>query len=321
MSTCSSRPVRAFAILLAAIPLFVREAAAQPSAQDQATARALFNDARDLMKAGRYPEACGKLESASRLYESSGLLLNLGDCYERVGRTASAWTEFGAAVTAAERAGRMDDIAEAQRRQTALEPKLSRLVIRVTADVPGMVVRRDGSELARGAWGEAVPVDPGEHVVIAEAVGRGGWTGKATVTNPGITVIVEVPALAPSAAAAAATRSIGTAADEPSSPAPRPYWTGRRVASASLAGVGVLGVAGGGLLGIVAKLNDNSAEVETTNRHADSSSAARLGNLATAVVCAGTALTAAGIVLWLTAPDEQLRVGAAPSGLVVGGSF
>jgi hypothetical protein len=308
------------------MPLPLREAAAQPSAQDQATARALFNEARDLMKAGRYPEACGKLESASRLYEGSGLLLNLGDCYERVGRTASAWTEFGEAVTAAERAGRMDDIAEAQRRQTALEPKLARLVVRVTADAPGMVVRRDGSELARGAWGEAVPVDPGEHVVVAEAAGRTGWTGKTAVTEPGITVIVEVPALAPSPAAQpvaprTAMRSIGTTAVEPSSPGPRLYWTGRRVASASLTGVGVLGVAAGGVLALVAKLNDNSAQVEATNRHADSLSAARLGDLATAVVCAGASLTAAGVVLWLTAPDEQLRVGAAPSGLFVGGSF
>jgi hypothetical protein len=118
-----------------------------------------------------------------------------------------------------------------------------------------------------------------------------------------------------------ATRSIGSRAAEPSPPGSRPYWTGRRVASASLAGVGVLGVAAGGIIGLVAKLDDNSAEVETTNRHADSTSAARLGDLGTAVACAGAALTAAGVILWLTAPDEQLRVGAAPSGLFLGGSF
>jgi hypothetical protein len=278
------------------------------------------------MKAGHYPEACGKFESASRLYEGSGLLLNLGDCYEHVGRTASAWTEFGAAVTAAERAGRSDDVAEAQRRQTALEPKLSRLVIRVTGEARGMVVRRDGSELARGVWGEAVPVDPGEHIVTAEAAGRSGWTGKATVTQPGSTVIVEVPVLAPAPRASpeppsAATGSVVRSGSESPLPGPRQYWTGRRIASASLAGVGVLGVGVGGILGLVAKLNDNSAEVEATNRHADSSSAARLGDLATAVVCAGAAVTAAGIVLWLTAPDEPIRVGAMPSGLVVAGSF
>jgi hypothetical protein len=322
MSTCKTRAVLAFAVLAAAVPSFPEQAAAQPSAQDQATARTLFNEARDLMKAGRYPEACGKLESASRLYEGSGLLLNLGDCYERVGRTASAWTEFGAAFTAAERAGRMDDIAEAQRRQTALERKLSRLVIRITAEAPGMVVRRDGTELARGAWGEAVPVDPGEHTVIAEAAGRTGWTGKANVTEPGSTVVVEVPALAASPTGTPArTRSMDSATGESPLPAPRPYWTGRRIASASLAAVGVLGIGAGGLLGLVAKLDDNSAEVETTNRHADSTSAARLGDAATAVVCAGAALTAAGLVLWLTAPDETIHVGATPAGLFVAGSF
>src|SRR6202040_697588 len=114
------------------------------------TARALFNEARELMKAGQYDEACPKLEAATRLHEGSGLLLNLGDCYEHVGRTASAWTEFGEAASAAERQGRAVDQAEAQKRQAAIEPKLSRLAIRVNKEAPGLVVKRDGSALERG---------------------------------------------------------------------------------------------------------------------------------------------------------------------------
>jgi hypothetical protein len=325
MSTCDVRAGRLVAAMAAAVLLHAGDARAQASAQDQATARALFNEARDLMKVGRYPDACAKLESASELYEGSGLLLNLGDCYEHLGRTASAWTEFSAAVAAAERTGRADDFAEARRRQAAVEPRLSRLVIRVKADVPGLVVRRDGSELARGAWSAAVPVDPGEHRVTAEAPGRRGWTGTAAVSEPG-TVSIDVPELAPTPAPAppppaSPAAQVGAVSGESELPAAPGYWTGRRIASASLAAVGVLGVAAGGVIALVAKGNDDTARGEAANNFADSTSAVNLGNVATVIVGAGAAVAATGLVLWLTAPDASVHVGTTARALFVAGSF
>src|SRR5262245_41405440 len=100
MSTCSLRRstllITTWAVAMSI--LGARPAAAEtPEPQAQAAARALFNEARDLLKSGRYGEACAKLEGAKGLYTSAGILLNLGDCYEKIGRTASAWTEFGEA--------------------------------------------------------------------------------------------------------------------------------------------------------------------------------------------------------------------------------
>ena len=89
---------------LAVVTLAPRMLRAQ--AEDQAAARALFNEGRELLTAGRYAEACPKFEAARKLYASAGILLNLGDCYERLGRTASAWTEFGEAVSLARRTAR-----------------------------------------------------------------------------------------------------------------------------------------------------------------------------------------------------------------------
>jgi hypothetical protein len=340
MSTCDARRRPAVASVVAAAAtawaLFVGESAAHAqSAQDQATARALFNEARQLMKAGRYADACPKLESASRMYEGSGLLLNLGDCYEHLGRTASAWTEFGAAVAAAERARRGNDYAEAQRRQAAVEPKLARLVVRVAHPSPGLVVKRDGSELARGAWGEAIPVDPGEHSVSAEAADRVAWSGTVSVNEPGKTVTLDVPELAPSAAhasAGVAGASVVPTGAESVTPGPaeagfrdvapaRGYWTSRRVASASVTAVGVLALGTAGALALVAKKQDDTAKSEATNNHADSANAVQLGNVATVLCGAGAAVAATGIVLWITAPDAQVHVGAGPSALVAWGSF
>jgi hypothetical protein len=298
-------------------------AAAQSSPQDQATARTLFNEARQLMKDGRYLEACPKLESASVLYVGPGLLLNLGDCYEHLGRTASAWTAFGESVTAAERAGRPEDIDEAHRRQSAVEAKLSRLVVRVQRDARGLVVRRDGADLARALWGEAVPLDPGEHTVTAEAPGLAPWKGSASVLEAGKTVVITVPPLSPAPSAspvdgAQARSGAGADADGAARPA---YWTSRRVASASLAAVGLLAAGTGGALALVAKQHDDAARTETVNRNADSTSAVGLGNTATVVVGAGAVVMATGLVLWLTAPDAPVHVGVLPGGLSLAGAF
>ena len=46
------------------------------------------------MDAGDYTAACPLLERSHSLDPSSGTLLNLGDCQEHLGRTASAWRAF-----------------------------------------------------------------------------------------------------------------------------------------------------------------------------------------------------------------------------------
>ena len=323
MTTCSLPRGRAAAPVLVILLLLLRAPSVSAQAEDQATARALFNEARALMKSGQYEQACPKLEAAARLHEGSGLLLNLGDCYEHVGRTASAWTEFGEAVSSAQRAGRSGDRDEALRRQTALEPKLSRLVIRVAEEAPGLLVKRDERALDRGAWGAAIPVDPGTHVVVAAAPGRAAWTGSVAVTQPGATVTLEVPALeeTPTTAARPATPPVPAAlpATDAGREPPAGYWSGRRVAGVITAGVGLAGLGVGGAIGLVAKAQYDTAKTASTGalRHDDSVGAASLGNVATVVVSVGAAVAAAGLVLWLTAPDAPVQVGTTGRGAVV----
>jgi hypothetical protein len=180
---------------LSLVSALVHAAPAAAQGQDEAAARALFLDGRQLLKAGRYDEACPKFEAARKLYTSAGLLLNLADCDEHANRTASAWTEFGDAASAAANAGRQKDEIEAKRRQAALEGRLSRLAIRVTAAARDEVVKRDGAAIDRAAWESAIPVDPGVHAIAAEAPDRSPWSASVSVTEPGKTVTVEVPEL------------------------------------------------------------------------------------------------------------------------------
>lgn len=196
MTTCSAptfgpRATFAATVLatsLVAFPCFSQE-------QDQAAARALFNQGRALMHEGHYAEACPKLEAARRLYASAGILLNLGDCLEKLGRTASAWTEFGEAAAVAERTHRDTEAREAEKRQTQIEPTLLRLSIRIGPGPAGVTVHRDGAEMAQAALGSAIPVDAGKHEITVSADGYAPWTTTVTVSAPGETVEVDVPAL------------------------------------------------------------------------------------------------------------------------------
>ena len=147
-------------------------ACAQSTEEDQAAARSLFEDGKKLLKQGRYAEACSTLEAAKKLYASPGILLNLGDCLDKLGRTASAWDAFGEAATVASRVVRNDQLTEARRRQFEVEPKLTRLTIHVADTVPGLKVTRDDSDITPAGLGNAIPVDPGTHEIRAEAPGH-----------------------------------------------------------------------------------------------------------------------------------------------------
>jgi hypothetical protein len=333
MTTCDSLPLRSIASL-AFLVMALGASPARAQAQDQAAARALFNDAHDLMSQGKFDQACPKLEAASKLYAGSGVLLNLGDCYEHLGRTASAWNEFGEAVSAAERTGRADDQAEAKRRQAALDPKLSKIVIHVAKVSPGLVVKRDGTALDPAAWGIAIPVDPGEHNVTAEGAGRAPWSTTVNMADPGKTVTVDVPESAQGPAVSPVVASVPLPSPPPQAPASvappaetpsggsTSYWTGRRVGGVVAAGAGVVGLGVGGILGLVAKSKFSSAEKESsTSRVTDSSSAVSLGDVATGVVIGGAVVTAAGLMVWLTAPSAPVQVGANAGQVFVRGSF
>lgn len=316
--------------------------------QDEAGARALFNEGRALEKAGRYEEACQKLEAARRLYASPGVLLNLADCHEHLNRTASAWTEFGDATVAASNAGRPKEEAEAKRRQAELEGRLSRLSLRVSGPTSDEVIRRDGAVIDRVAWDSAIPVDPGTHVIEATGSGRSPWSTSVEVGDPGKTVVVEVPELDPltksavrrpsvageASGSAGASRARGTptsdaAAGEPQSATSdgnpsHGLGTQRAFALVGI-GLGLAGIGVGTVLGLQAISKNSQAskvcpqdQSLCTNPEGPGlwQDAVNTGNLATLAFIVGGVAVVGGALLWWTggerAPAEprvQLSLG------------
>jgi hypothetical protein len=157
----------------------------------------LFDDADKLMAASKFPEACPKYAESQRLDPQLGTLLHLGECYERWGKTASAWASFKDGVEIAAQRG---DPREAKIREhvVELEKKLPKLIIAVPPTAPAdLEVTQDGNLVGRAVWNSPLPIDPGVHNFAAKAAGRKPWSEAIQIATAGGTVQLAVPELAP----------------------------------------------------------------------------------------------------------------------------
>ena len=198
--------------LFAAVALLPTLLAAQPSSGDKVAATQLFDDAEELMAAGNAAAACPRYGESQRRDPQLGTLLHLADCYEKVGKSASAWAAFKEAVEIAARKNAAGDSEPRERtaraRAAALVSKLSWLTIKVTgAEVPGLEIRQAGEVVGRAVWGSAVPVDPASYPVSASAPGRKTWTSVIKVGPRGADVEITIPALEAERVASATLRS------------------------------------------------------------------------------------------------------------------
>jgi hypothetical protein len=301
-------------MLIAALAAPAR-AHAQASAADKAAAEALFDEGRQLMEARSYDAACAKFESSQRLAAGIGTLLYLGDCYEKSGRVASAWATFREASSKAAAAGQQDRARIASERAGALEPRLSRLRIKVSDELPGLEVKRNGAAIGRDIWGAPVPVDPGSYQIEARATNKAPWSTRYDVPAQPGTYEVVVPALvdapAGSAPAPPVTAVPGASPPRGGDTAARPSSTGdtQRIAAIVVGGLGVVGLGIG--VGFVASAVSKDSEADD---HCDgtqcrdeqgetlSKDARSAGNVATVALAVGAAAVAGGVVLYLTAP-------------------
>jgi hypothetical protein len=313
LSAASRRLLRSSCLGLAATALGLwlaePEAHAQPEAHTQATtedrvaAESLFSDARRLMQIGDYTSACPKLEASRRLEAGLGTTLNLGHCYEKLGRTASAWAEFRSAAAEAQRAGDGARKAAALERAEALEPRLSRLQIN-TAQT-NVVVLRNGEPLSSAVIGSAIPVDPGSYQLEARAPGKLAWQRTVAIDGAGALVEVDIPALT----------------DDPETssgavlPAPADTTDARgtqRTVAWALGGVGIAAVAIGTTFTVLAASSWSKAESGCRDLPYECSPGAvgraddadRYATLATIGFAAGGAALGASLVLFLTSADD-----------------
>lgn len=318
MSRLRSPQALALVVLLGSLGA-AAPAHAQVSASEKAAAESLFDRGLALMRDGKLEQACQSLEQSQSIERGLGTMLYLAECYEKLGRTASAWALFREAASQARAAGQTARADAGASRAAALEPKLSKLTVQVDPEnlVPGFELLRDGQPVSRGLFGVAVPVDPGEHRLEARAPGRLPWTGVQRVGADADAATVTVPKLAldPSAVAtpsepppaAPASLELG-ATGTPERPT-----NVRRTAGLVAGGVGLVALGVGGFFGVRAINKNNEAkdngcsgsscnDLDGKELTDQAMTAATLANV---FVIGGAAIAATGVVLYLTAPSDD----------------
>lgn len=293
-------------------------AIAQVSAGNSAAAQALFDEAKRLMQKGDAASACPKFEESQRLEPGVGTKLNLANCYERVGRSASAWILYLEVESDTKRNGQTERQTMAHNRAAELAPKLSRITIEVPAGsrVGGLVVERDGTSVGSAQWGLSIPVDPGAHTIVARAPGKKDWQKEITVAADASTQSVGIPAL---------ENAPVTAKSEPGTPpsastAPeKPRSHAQRYASYAAFGVGGVGVVVGSIFGLTAISKNNQSKNNDCQGNsciagspaAQARSDARsAGNISTVAFAVGVAGLGTGLVLFLTEPKHEAATSA-----------
>jgi len=322
--------------LVPSIALVVFATAGSAHAQDaqaQAQGRALFNDGVGLFARGDYEAACPKLEASLKAYPGIGTRGKLAECYEKLGRYASAWAAYREVAQLAMRGGDPTREQVASARAKALEPKLSYVTITLPPanDSPGLVVKRGGVELERAKLGSAEPVDSGAITVEVSAPGRKTFSTQLTAVQ-GQSVKLEVPTLVPSAESTAPPPPPPTAFVEPPTVhGDPPAW--QKPVGLVLMGVGVVGMGVGTVFGLSAKSKYDGAFADgggcdRATKQCDAPGQSAIDDarskatLSTILFIAGGAATVAGAVVFLTAPSSRPRaIQVAPTGYAGGGGL
>jgi hypothetical protein len=306
--------------VLASLLVFEGLVLAQPTPDQAAQAKQLFEEGRKQAAGGQYEQACDAFNKSFALDPAVGTELNIGDCEEKLGHIAVAWHMFD---DAAKRDNDADRIKYARGRAATLAPKLAAIIIKVPdPTTPGLTVKVAGNPVPPAAEVTTM-VDPGDVSIEISAPGRAAETRTASA-KAGQTVTVDF--------------GVAAVAPHPEAPVPEGPPTERRrsrvLTGEVLMGGGGVAVVTGVVLGLVARSHYNSAfpthctdmskPMCDPSGFSTTSSAITLANAGTVISVVGIAALAAGAVVWYTAPKDIVVAPAASgqgAGISVSGTF
>lgn len=290
-----------------------------------AGAETLFQQGVALMNDQRTTEACAKFEGSQSLDPALGTLLRLGDCYDRIGKTASAWTTFQDAVSLARNRREPDRQQIAHERVTDLEQRLSWVRIQLAASELSRdaSLRIDAAAVSLALLESPIPFDPGVHQIELSAPGRRTWSSHFEVARGPAQQSVTLPELelmpSPTVLAAAAPRPVDRA------PPPEPPGASWRPWGIAVGVLGGIGLAVGGVLSYRALRIDRDSSAECNAQDLCTKAGVELresaiayANGATLSMIAGGVLLAGGIglIVWSPSAADQTTAGGEPTGPV-----
>jgi hypothetical protein len=292
------------------------------AAADLDEARTLFRQAQLLLDGGYTKDACATFERSIAAQPGIGTKFNLADCWERLGRSASAQALFTEVARATREAGQPDRAVLAEQRAQALEAQLSRVQFQPNSDESDLVVQVDGQMISGVALTRPLALDAGKHEIKGERPGHEPWSVQLDVPAGPVLLMLPLPKsvalpAAPSKAAVVAPGAAIVSAPPSSDPAQE-----RGTSSAGpalrygLLGVGAIGLGVG--ITMVKQFHDSNErakdvcptsrncsrdEIAQHSQFVDDARGARTWAWVGGSVGGAALLTAT--LLWLTADDDE----------------
>jgi len=342
-----SAGTRAIRSLLVAVALLApASAGAQDAADEQlAAARQLFNEGKDLEKAGQWGDALARFKKVAEVKTTPQVRFHMALCEENLGKLVTAINGYEVAAEEARQVGAAAaDVAQnAPQRAEALRARVPKLRVVVAGKMTRSRVLLDKAALAPGLLDTDIPVDPGAHKVEVETDGKVTVTREVTLAERA-SERVELTVVEP--------ELVEPAPGPPSEPAPTPtpppdkqglFRFPPPVPAIIAGGVGIASLAAAGVFfGLrqqtIAEVRDSCSDPSRDRGcDPDTREIADRGetwNLLTDVFLGvGGAGLLAGGVLWLVLPGDegqkktaatgprQLGLAPAPAGIRVFGNF
>jgi len=305
--------------LMAAIPVLLvvgpRSARAE-GVSDASAAETLGQAGETLLAQGDVEGACRKFRQSSTFEASGPRLLVLAQCWERAGKTASAWEAYRRAAGL----GPAEITAQAREGEARVGAHLTHLEVTppTGADFGDVEVYLDGSRLSPVHYGVALPIDPGAHELTASATGRQRWALELELPSAPGTTSIRIPesslALKPRTAPPTPALANG---DETRANAAPPGQTMRTVGLV-LGGAGIAGLTLGTVFAFKARADHNDLQAACAGNVCAESARSQLDEYRSNALVANTALVigasslVGGVVVYLLAPSGK----ASPKGHV-----
>lgn len=247
----------------------------------QQQADKLFGEGRQLLTVKKDAKgACEKFEAAIQLDASAtGTMLNLGLCYEMLGKFAKSIYWFRKAQAAAAEAHLAEYESAAKDHTITISPKVPS--VKLEPSEASAQIRIDGQVVAPTEYGKT-EVDPGPHEIVG--------------TAPGKKKVVEHIDLKEGE-----TKTIPFAFNEAAVAVYVDRGKGRRRAAIILGGVGIAAMAFSGIYSYIGKGDWDSAK----NPKEQDDIAARVRYVGTGSFILGAGALVAGGILYFTAPDKE----------------
>ncbi len=314
------RTLQAATLALLLVPAVAR---AQISDADRAAARDLAEQGQDALERQDFATAADRFSRAAQIVHVPTLTLGLARADVGLGKWVAAEELYSRMVREGAPAGSppvfAQAVADAQRDLDALRPRIPSVVINVSgAGASGAKVTLDGAPVPGALIGVNRPVDPGPHLVRADAPGFAPVETSVTSVErraETVTLTIDRPASAAELPPPPTTGPLSVPANvrpappaEPPLPQPHEGVSPRKTAGFVLIDVGAAGLIMGAVTGGLAIAKHNTLVSKCSMGHCPTSEDGDLktyhlmAGLADAGVIAGGALAATGVILFVLSP-------------------